>query len=127
MSAATVRLSPADVRAIALEIVELLEERSLPTRAKPHRRLVDAATVAAELGVTREWVYEHKDSLGAEKLGEGKRPRLRFDLDRARQISLRNEVAPKAAAPTAVAGRRRSSLRRDNSTTLLPIQGEAPH
>jgi hypothetical protein len=43
-------------------------------------RLVDAATLAAELGVGRSWVYEHSDELGAVRLGGGTRPRLRFDI-----------------------------------------------
>jgi|SRR5215207_7593165 len=118
MSAATVRLSPEDVRAIALEIVELLEERTFYPGRNTQRRLVDAATLAAELGVGRAWVYEHKDALGAEPLGEGERPRLRFDLERARQ--LRGGELPIGNKAPAVARRRRSST----PTTLLPIRDE---
>jgi hypothetical protein len=47
------------------------------------RRLVDAGTIAVALGVSRAWVYAHSGELGATRLGEGSRPRLRFDLDLA--------------------------------------------
>jgi len=46
---------------------------------------MDAARLAAELGVTRSWVYEHRDELGAVRLGTGTKPRLRFDLNTARR------------------------------------------
>jgi hypothetical protein len=45
--------------------------------------LVDAKTVAAALGVTRSTVCEYADRLGARRLGDGPRPRLRFDLAEA--------------------------------------------
>lgn len=53
--------------------------------------LVDAETVAAALGVSRAYVYEHADELGAERLGDGPRARLRFDLERARAATARSE------------------------------------
>jgi len=40
--------------------------------------LVDAASVAEHLGVSRDYVYEHADDLGARRLGSGPRARLRF-------------------------------------------------
>src|SRR3954452_9001910 len=42
-------------------------------------RLLDASEVAKRCGVTRGWVYEHAAELGALRLGNGRRPRLRFD------------------------------------------------
>ena len=46
------------------------------------RRLLTAAELARELGTSRDWVYQHADTLpGTLKLGKGPRPRLRFDLD----------------------------------------------
>jgi hypothetical protein len=58
--------------------------------------LVDAATVATQLGVSRGWVYRHADALGALRLGAGRRARLRFDLARALEAaaSLGEPVAP---------------------------------
>jgi hypothetical protein len=52
------------VEAVALRVVALMCDDSAPN----HRRLVDAATLAAELGVDRSWVYAHRDELGAVRL-----------------------------------------------------------
>ena len=60
---------------IARRVVELL--RGEKTEERP-ARLVDAATLARELGVEREWVYAHAEQLGAVRLG-GPNGRLRFD------------------------------------------------
>ncbi|HEY0277577.1 MAG TPA: hypothetical protein VGC32_04850 [Solirubrobacterales bacterium] len=46
--------------------------------------LLSAAEVARLWGVARRWVYEHADELGAERLGEGVRPRLGFEAGRIR-------------------------------------------
>lgn len=48
------------------------------SEANPLPRWVDATTIARELGVERDWVYEHANQLGAVRLG-GPRGRLRFD------------------------------------------------
>jgi hypothetical protein len=74
-------LNTAWVDAVAVRVVELMRHGSTPE----HGRLMDAATLAAELGVTRSWVYEHRDELGAVRLGTGTKPRLRFDLNTARR------------------------------------------
>src|SRR5436305_5785056 len=67
-------LSPDVIERIARRIVELLSEED---RARS-RRYVDAAALAAEIGVERDWVYAHADELGALRLGPN--GRLRFDL-----------------------------------------------
>jgi hypothetical protein len=58
-----------------------LEPPALPPTPTP--RLLDAAELAEALGTTRGYVYDHADRLGAVRLGDGPRARLRFDLDRA--------------------------------------------
>ena len=58
--------------------------RELPESASPRASLVDAAQLAAELGVSRDWVYEHAGELGALRLGNGPKARLRFDPVAAR-------------------------------------------
>jgi hypothetical protein len=68
------RLHPADIEAIAVRVVALME-----SRAAPAARLVDAAQLASILGVERDWVYAHAKELHAVRLG-GPRGRLRFDL-----------------------------------------------
>jgi hypothetical protein len=45
------------------------------------RGLVDAQAVADYLAVDRGWVYAHAGELGARRLGEGPKARLRFSLD----------------------------------------------
>ena len=69
------RLHPDDVEAIARRVAELLRGDS----AAPAARLVDAATLAAMLGVERDWIFAHARELQAVRLG-GKRGRLRFDV-----------------------------------------------
>ena len=68
------KLAPEVIDAIARRVVELLA-RAAPVRPE----LVDAAELARRLGVERSWVYTHAIQLGAIKLGNGRRPRLRFD------------------------------------------------
>jgi hypothetical protein len=84
--AATLALTPRErvlVDAIAERVSDLL--RSEPS----HGRLVDAATLAGALGVDRSYVYAHADELGAVRLGGGSKPRLRFDLEAAREAMSR--------------------------------------
>jgi hypothetical protein len=82
-------------------------------------QLVDAAAVAAMLGVTRGWVYEHATELGAVRLGAGTRPRLRFDphvVGVALEDGLASQPGP----------RRTRRFRRPTSPSgveLLPIAG----
>jgi hypothetical protein len=77
----------ASIDAIALRVVELMRTGEATSL---NRRWVDATTLATELGVTRSWVYEHRDELGAVRLGAGPKPRLRFDVETASQALERN-------------------------------------
>jgi hypothetical protein len=74
----SVTLDEDDVQAIAERVLELLRERD--GRAV---RLVDAAALARTLGVGRDWVYARARELGAVRLGDGPKARLRFDPERA--------------------------------------------
>jgi hypothetical protein len=47
--------------------------------AEPADGLLTAAQVAARFNVDRGWVYAHAEQLGVVRLGDGPRPRLRFD------------------------------------------------
>ena len=49
-------------------------------------RLATAEEIAREFGVERDWVYANADTLGALRLGDGLKPRLRFDRSQARQV-----------------------------------------
>jgi hypothetical protein len=67
------------VEAVARRVAELLSDRA------PHEQaMVDAAFVARELSVERDWVYDHATQLGGLRLG-GPRGRLRFDMNVVRE------------------------------------------
>jgi hypothetical protein len=106
----------------ALRVVELLEERQLVGAGG----LVDAATLASHLGVDRSWVYEHADELGARRLGEGPRARLRFDLDAAEQATAclaGSKSEQPASRTTKPKQRRRRARPLGTEAPLLPVRG----
>lgn len=73
-----------------------------PTSPANHAwRLVDAWTLARMLGVSRRFVYEHADDLGAVRLG-GPKGRLRFDPEAVRR-AMRCESG-KASQPETASG-----------------------
>jgi hypothetical protein len=60
--------------------------------------LVDAAELARQLGLSRATVYANADRLGAVRLGDGEKARLRFDPEAAK-AALRAAAPPPAVAP----------------------------
>jgi len=68
---------PGLVEDLAERVAERLAEDPPPS---PEPELVDAEQVARRFGVSRDYVYEHAGDLGAVRLGDGPRARLRFDL-----------------------------------------------
>jgi hypothetical protein len=112
---------PEVVDRLAEKVAALLEPRlveALTIHAEESAgSLVDASTVADALGVTRAWVYEHSDELGAVRLGEGDRPRLRFDVEVAR------ERMGAASPPPRRSNGSRSP--RPSTAPLLPIRGRS--
>lgn len=101
------RLHPDDLDALA----DALAARLLPLLTSmdpgPGSRMVDAAGLADALGLSRAYVYEHADQLGAIRTGTGPRARLRFDVSDARDrltalttpAVSSSEVRPKASPP----------------------------
>lgn len=78
----SVRLDRQSVEAIAQRLAQLLGDRAgerEPAGRTAEDRLLSAEEVAERWGVERSWVYRHADRLGAIRLGDGPRPRLRFD------------------------------------------------
>ena len=75
------RATPAELRALAEAVADVLEERGLVATRAPvgSARVLDAATVAELLGRDRQWVYAHATELGAFRYGDGPRARLGFD------------------------------------------------
>lgn len=123
------RLHPDDLEAIvemtARRVVELLGAHA-PVPACDG--LLTAAQVAERFGVSRDWVYEHADGLGALRLGGGARPRLRFDPERVADALAPREGSEGSGARHAaprLAGRRQAPPRTDDGCPLLPVMGDS--
>jgi predicted DNA-binding transcriptional regulator AlpA len=129
---AAAELAPETIERIAQRVAALLRERESAAPGPPDAptRLLDAEALARRLGVTRTWVYEHANELGAIAIGDGPKPRLRFDaelaanaLEARRRRGRPSEPAMPLAAPRRPARRRRTAA---TSVPLLPITGTAP-
>jgi hypothetical protein len=77
-----VRLDAESIDAIAQRVAEILRSEASETR----EALITAADVAARFGVSRTWVYENAERLGAIRLGTGSKARLRFDSRRVSEL-----------------------------------------
>lgn len=118
MASAGIKLDAETVEKIARRVVELLERHGLQ-----RRELVDAAELARRFGIERSWVYTHAIELGAVKLGNGAKPRLRFDPEIAARV-LRKVGEVPAADPPARSGKRAGQPRgSEGRGELLPIRG----
>lgn len=121
-------LSDADLEALA---VVLAEREGTPAATRQSGgALVDAAQVAAMLGVSRWWVYDHADELGAVRLGHGLRPRLRFDLERVAEAVTSRSGSARSDTPANPGQERKPARRRrprsGTGPALLPIRGDEP-
>ena len=83
------------LEAIAREVAQLLGRDDQPGG----HRLLNARQVAARFNVERSWVYAHAEELGVVRIGQGPRPRLRFDPTVVAQHLLARPARP-AAAPS---------------------------
>jgi hypothetical protein len=112
-----------DVEAVAERVVELLEEVTEPAVAPRDGspRLVDAATLARVLGISRATVYAKADEFGAIRVGNGKRARLRFDPARAVATAASDDAGDSSLAARHRPPRRKSP--EGASQDLLPIRG----
>lgn len=120
MATTRIKLDPETVEKIARRVMELLEQRGLQKRD-----LVDAAELARRFGIERSWVYTHAIELGAVKLGNGAKPRLRFDPEVAARV-LRRVGGKPVADPPARSGKRAGQppRRAASDVRLLPIRGQ---
>jgi hypothetical protein len=100
-------LSEAEIEAVATRVADLLKEQH------PDAELVDAAAIARRFGVSRDFVYQHADELGAVRLGDGPKARLRFDQSKV------GRALRKPTEKTTRSARRRATRR---SSSLLPIR-----
>jgi hypothetical protein len=107
------------IETVARRVVELFAAGAGHDSDDAAKRLLCAAEVAEWWGVERAWVYHHADQLGAIRLGDGPRPRLRFDPDL---------VARRLGTVSGTRARRRSARRLAPiapDRVLLPILGDA--
>ena len=103
-------LDVAHVEALARRVVELLRTE---TREKAGLCLVDASTLAADLGGERSWVYEHANELHPIRLGTGPKARLRFDARIVRATLIARSVAEQPESESVNAARRSQFPRRE--------------
>jgi len=99
--------------AIAARVVEVMRAEGLIPPARVGRAWIEAKEVARQLGVSREWVYEHAEELGGSRIGSGPRPRLRFPAQ------VLNSPAGKLASAPAVS---QPTTPRRKTTGLIPIR-----
>lgn len=123
-SSSKLALDDATIDAIARRVADLLADGT-----RERGDLVDAATLARLLGISRGAVYANAAALGAVRLGDGPKARLRFDVERARAAMTSGEPsrqpsgAESPTPPEKKRGRRRS--RSGTSVPLLPIDPSA--
>lgn len=112
-----IRLAPEAIEALALRVAELLAAAPPAVGASRARKMLSAAEVAELFGVSRRWVYDNAEALGARRLGAGVRPRLRFDPD---EVAERIDELGRRAA-----GRGSAAMRGDCRTDSLPGRSRA--
>jgi hypothetical protein len=120
---ASVELTADAIEQIAQRVAELLREDTEERHRDRGGGLIDATQLAQRLGVSREWVYEHANELGAVTLGSGTRPRLRFDLEVAvRVVEGRRRGTPPGPPPAQPRPtRRRRRQPASSDVPLLPV------
>lgn len=111
------RLAPDQLSALADMVAERLAAGATPT--VDAQRLVSAQVVAEAIGMTAAWVREHGAELGGQRMGNGPRPRWRFDMEKA-LAAWRSRSTPRDPAQ---AIRRRRQAPTAGGTQLLPIRG----
>jgi hypothetical protein len=114
---ATVTLAPDQLDVLAALVARHLAA-TLAAPADANAALIEASEVARRHGVTRAWVYEHADRLGAIRLSGGTRPRLRFDPAR---VAAALTDQPEPAPPICRSPTRRRRNTTDGGAPLLPI------
>ena len=113
-------LDASGIELLAARIARLVAEQLAHAAAEPshaERRLLTATQVSQWWGVRRAWVYAHAAELGAVRIGDGERPRLRFDPERVGEC-LRSPGPAPAAAQAGPPRKRRSARIRGDSPRL---------
>jgi hypothetical protein len=118
LRAAFAELAPDTIEQIAQRVAELLKHH------QPHpANLIDANELARRTGLSRAWIYENAELLGAIRIGTGPKPRLRFNPDALGAAILAGPAKPQQDAPTART-RRQPKPTPSSDVELLPIRGQ---
>ncbi len=128
---APIRLAAEDLELLAERVAELVLERmDRPPATAVTVELVDAAEIARRFNLKPATVRARADEFGAIRLGEGPRPRLRFDPVRvvaalgAGDLLHHEQSATAGEAPAQpTIRRRRRAPRAGTGPELLPIKG----
>ena len=99
------------IEAIAREVARLLGRDDQPGA----HGLLTARQVAARFNVECSWVYANADELGVVRIGQGPRPRLRFDPAMVAQHLLARPARAAAGPPP-------PQLGGGGGASLLPIR-----
>lgn len=109
-------LDAESIEALAEALAPKVAARLAAQPARGDGSLVTAATLAQVLGVSRAFVYEHADALGAVRLGQGPKAPLRFDVEAAKAAHSRScseeSDRPEMQATAGAPGRGRKGRRR---------------
>jgi len=111
----------ADAERIARRVVEVLREEERPVAGG----LLKTGDAARLLGVDAEWVRAHRVALGAVRLGDGPKARLRFPREAIDAYLATRKVDAAGAAEEQPTSRQRRSLGRDGSAPSLSPRGQA--
>lgn len=118
---AELRRAIESIEALGERLAELIVAQQPVPQVEPlPARLLSAAEVSKWWGLSRRWVYNHADQLGARRLGAGARPRLRFDPE---------EVTERLGAPLPQPGqpdgRRLTAIGRTSHSNSLSQRSRA--
>jgi hypothetical protein len=117
----TVELTPQAVEQIATRVAQLLrhQRQHEPNRTTEPGGLLTVGQLATHLGLSRAWVYEHAQELGAIRTGDGPKARMRFDLHTAAEALKRH--GRHAPTPTASPKARRAPARPESYPADAPL------
>jgi len=120
---AAAELTPDAIEQVAQRVAQLLRHEQsppahAPVEAHSPAHLLTAEQLARHLALNRAWVYEHATELGAIQLGNGPRPRLRFDAQLAAQAL---QARRRRNEPTAAGERPRPGPTRRRTPPTVPL------
>ena len=104
-----VDLTPQAVEQVASRVAQMLQRQQQQSAeipgAKEQQGFLNVAQLARHLGLNPAWIYEHADELGAIRIGDGPKARIRFDLYTATQ-ALRQHQPGRTQGPATATPRK---------------------